>query len=333
MKLSILDQSPRSAEKTPKDALDTSLRLAIAGEKLGYHRYWIAEHHDFPGLTSSAPEVIISWIGARTKTIRLGAGAILLPHYKPYKVAETFNLLSTLFPGRIDLGIGRSPGGSAEASMALSGNFLENVKNLPSSLEELLHFLRDDFPEDHPFRALNPSPVPASSPRPFVLGTSRKSAKLAAENGTGYAFGQFMGSHDPDIIKDYKKYFAASNGMDAPEAILAVPVICAETEELAEKIAIPSLVWQLMIEKGEGAQGVPSFDEAKAYLKTDEDLERLDKLKASMAIGSPKTIKAKLEGLIAEYGADEVMMVTITHLEHEKIRSYELIAHECFSNG
>jgi luciferase family oxidoreductase group 1 len=141
LKLSILDQSPISWGYTPQQALQASMELAKAGERLGFIRYWIAEHHNFSGLTCSAPEVMLSYIGASTKSIRIGAGAVLLPHYKPYRVAETYNMLATLFPGRIDLGIGRAPGGSAEASMALSDNFLENVRKMPNAVEELLHFL------------------------------------------------------------------------------------------------------------------------------------------------------------------------------------------------
>lgn len=143
MKLSILDQSPISTGKTSRNALNASVDLARLGDELGYTRYWIAEHHDFSGLACPNPDVMLGIIGAQTEQIRIGAGAVLLPHYKPYRVAETYNLLATLYPGRIDLGIGRAPGGSAEASMALSGNFLENVRHMPEKLDELLQFLQD----------------------------------------------------------------------------------------------------------------------------------------------------------------------------------------------
>src|SRR5699024_7757134 len=145
MKLSILDQSPISTGKTSRNALNASVDLARLGDELGYTRYWIAEHHDVSGLACTSPDAMLSIIGAQTEQIRIGAGAALLPHYKPYRVAETYNLLATLYPGRIDLGIGRAPGGSAEASMALSGNFLENVRHMPEKLDELLQFLHHDF--------------------------------------------------------------------------------------------------------------------------------------------------------------------------------------------
>ncbi|KZZ82634.1 LLM class flavin-dependent oxidoreductase [Bacillus sp. SJS] len=328
MKLSILDQSPLSSGKTPKDALEASLRLAQYGEGLGYKRYWIAEHHDFTGLTSSAPEVMLGYIGGKTKTIRLGAGAVLLPHYKPFKVAETFNLLSTLFPDRIDLGIGRSPGGSAEASIALSGNFLENVRQLPDIYNDLLHFIRGDFPENHMFSTIQPAPLPPVPPDVFVLGTSRKSAKMAAEGGTGYVFGQFMGGTDPEIIQSYKDAFHASGHKSKPEVLLAAAVICAETREEAEKIALSNQVWQMMLAKGEGRKGVPSLEEAEAYVLTQEEKEQLEKMKTLQIIGSPPEVKAKLEKLASDYDSDELMIISITHKEADKLHSYKLIAHE-----
>lgn len=145
MRLSILDQSPISAGKTAKEALAASVALAQTAEKLGYTRYWIAEHHDMDGLACPSPDVMLGVIGAQTEKIIIGAGAVLLPHYKPFRVAEKYNLLATLFPGRIDLGIGRAPGGSAEATMALSDNFLEEVRKMPSTLDQLLNFLYGTF--------------------------------------------------------------------------------------------------------------------------------------------------------------------------------------------
>ena len=196
MKLSILDQSPISSNQTAKEALNESMELAKLGELLGYTRYWITEHHDLTGLASSAPEVMLGYIGANTNTIRIGSGAVLLPHYKPFKVAEVYNTLATLFPGRVDVGLGRAPGGSAEATNALSDNFLQNVYKMPSLVKEFLHFLDSDFPSDHEFSKISASPVPEVAPVPWLLGTGKKSALLAAENGLSYAFGHFMSEED-----------------------------------------------------------------------------------------------------------------------------------------
>lgn len=200
MKLSILDQSPIAPGQTASDAFKDSLALAQLGEALGYERYWLTEHHGLFNLASSAPEVLLSYIGVHTNRIRIGAGAILLPHYRPYKVAEQFNTLATLFPNRVDLGIGRAPGGSAEATNALSTQFLKQVWALPELLEELLMFLEGQFPVDHEYHKVNVLPQPDVPPTPWLLGTSVKSALLAAKNGMPYVFGAFMSDQDGRAI-------------------------------------------------------------------------------------------------------------------------------------
>ncbi|MBY0147967.1 LLM class flavin-dependent oxidoreductase [Neobacillus niacini] len=332
MRLSILDQAPISSNQSPREALQASMKLAQAGENLGYTRYWIAEHHDLPGLACSAPEVMISYIGANTEKIRLGSGAVLLPHYKPYKVAEVYNMLATLFPGRIDVGIGRAPGGSAEATNALSDNFLQQVWNMPSSIQDLLYFLDNDIPSDHLHAKVSASPVPDKTPVPWLLGTSKKSALLAAEKGLSYAFGQFMSDQDgAAIIKQYREHFKPRKQNDIPQVIVTVTAICAETSEKAEKIALSSLVWGLQRKRGEGTYGVPSIQDAKNYLGSEKD-DLLDEMKRGMIIGNPREIKKSILELQDKYNADEIMIVTITHSPADKIQSYKLIAEGIISN-
>jgi luciferase family oxidoreductase group 1 len=328
MRVSILDQAPIASNQTPFEALKESLKLAQAGEELGYTRYWIAEHHDLPGLACSAPEIMLGYIGAQTSRIRIGSGAILLPHYKPYKVAETFNLLATLFPGRIDLGIGRAPGGSAEATEALSDQFLQQVWNMPHSVKELMHFLDNNFPDEHKFHKLSAAPLPTNPPIPWLLGTSKKSALLAAENGLSYAFGQFMSeSNGAEMIGQYLENFKPRKIGARPDVILTMSVICAETSEQAEEIALSTLVWALQRGKGEGA-GVPSIAEAKQYLLTEEEKVALEKMRQKMIIGNPIDVKEKLKSLQKQYRADEIMIVTITHSPEDRLQSYKLIAKE-----
>lgn len=332
MKLSILDQSPISKGKSAKEALEASKELAKAAEKLGYTRYWIAEHHNFSGLTCSAPEVMLGYIGAHTQTIRIGAGAVLLPHYKPYRVAETYNMLATLFPNRIDLGIGRAPGGSAEATMALSENFLKNVRQMPQSVKELLQFLQNDFPSDHMFSKIAPSPVPDISPVPWVLGTSQKSALLAAEYGTAYAFGHFMSDKPgPEIVAAYQDRFQASKMQKRPETIIAVSVICAETTEEAEGLALPGVLWRLQITKGEGGDGVPVLEEAQHHFSKEEQKEMIEKAKRKMIIGNPCEVAEELKQLQKLYQADEMMIVTITNRYEDRAQSYKLLADQVLS--
>lgn len=328
LKLSILDQSPVSAGKTPATALQASMELAKSGEQFGYTRYWIAEHHDFSGLSCSAPEVMLGYIGAHTKTIRIGAGAVLLPHYKPYKVAEVYNMLATLFPGRIDLGIGRAPGGSAEVTMALSDNFLQNVFKMPESFKELLRFLKDDFPEENMYSKVSAAPLPEISPKPWLLGTSIKSAKLAAENGSAYAFGHFMSDKDgPEILKTYEENFQPGSSQQ-PESIIAVSAICAETTEKAEHLAKSGFLWKLKMEKGEGSEGVPSLEEAERYPYTSGEQQAIEEMRRKIIIGNPQEVREQLEQLQSIYHNDEFMIVTITHDYMDRLRSYKLIAEE-----
>jgi luciferase family oxidoreductase group 1 len=317
MNLSILDQSPITPGKTAQQALNESLKLAQAGESLGYKRFWIAEHHSMDALACPAPEVMLGYIGGQTNTIRIGAGAVLLPHYSPYRVAETYNLLATLFPGRVDLGIGRAPGGSAEATIALSGNFLEKVRHLPELLKTLIKFIHHDFSQEEMFSKIKPMPIPETAPKLWILGTSAKSAKLAAENGTAYAFGQFMSESDgKSILQTYRNNFQGRKPNEKPETILAVSVLCAETTEAAEKLA-----WRSYLGKKQLFKEIEiKFDQIHH--------DDFAAMKKSMVIGNPQEVVTSLRSMKENYGADEIMIITITDSFDSRIRSYELIAKE-----
>lgn len=324
MKLSILDQSPISTNQTAEEALKASMELAQFGDSLGYTRYWIAEHHALEGYACSVPEVMLGYIGAHTKNIRIGSGAVLLPYYKPYKVAETYHLLSTLFENRIDIGIGRAPGGPANASMALSDNYLENVYKMPDLVAELIKYVDKESDELQAF------PVPKIAPELWMLGTSEKSAKFAAENGLAYCFGQFMSEQSgEEIIEYYREEFQPRKSGQKPYVIITLSVICAETKEEAEDIALSSIVWELQKEKGEGGEGVPSISEAKKYRSNLNDEASIERIKSNRIIGNPSEVKRKLEEIQSKTGADEIMVVTITYSRKDKHRSYELLATEC----
>ena len=302
--------------------------LAQTAENLGYTRFWMAEHHDIPGLACPAPEVMLPYIGARTSRIRLGSGAVLLPHYKPYKVAELFNLLATLFPNRIDIGIGRAPGGSAEVTNALSDNFLQNVWKLPESLKDLLRFIHNDHPKDSELSKIKAAPLPDVPPQPWLLGTSKKSAMLAAEYGMAYAFGLFMSDNDPqDIFQAYNDSFKQGS-TELPQSILTVSAICAETAEQADEIALSSLIWNMQQARGEGSSGVPTVKAAKAYQLPAEEKDALENMKRKMIIGNPKQVKDRLLNLFHKYNPDEIMILTLTYSPEDRIKSYELIAGE-----
>ncbi|MCA0990525.1 LLM class flavin-dependent oxidoreductase [Pseudalkalibacillus hwajinpoensis] len=314
MKLSILDQSPIFYGETEGDALQSSKELAVLADRLGYTRYWVTEHHDLEHVACPAPEVLLSYIGAHTKQIRLGAGAILLPHYQPYKVVEVFNTLATLFPDRIDLGLGRAPGGSAEATTALSPRFLEEVRKMPEKVEELLHFLHHDFPKDHLFHNVQAKPIPNHRPEPWLLGTGKKSALLAAQQNLSYAFGYFMSDHDgKELFNTYRTNFVG----DQPYTLLAVSVICSETESRAQELAHWTQVNNEARKKGD--QTLLSVEEAKCVSLPNESNSKL-------ISGTFKTVKKKLMNLEKEYEPDELMITTITPNREERLTSYQLLS-------
>ncbi|MFC4023771.1 LLM class flavin-dependent oxidoreductase [Oceanobacillus longus] len=324
MKLSILDQAPVTKGSSTREALEATIELAQFADELGYTRYWVAEHHDLDGLSSPAPDILLGIIGSKTDKIRLGSGAVLLPNYKPYNIAERYNVLATLFPGRIDIGLGRAPGGSAEASIALAGNFLEKVRKMPELIDELRHFLQHDFPENHMFSKVTATPIPESAPVPWLLGTSGKSAKLAAGKGMPYVYGHFM-SHEngAEIMKSYYDHHSTN-----PEAFVAVSVICAETNEEARKLAKSNILLRVLQSKGEGKNGVPSVKEATEYPYSVDDLQMIQNMNDNQIIGDPATVRNKLEELQQEYGTDEFMIVTITHSYEARRKSFQLLADE-----
>jgi len=327
LKLSILDQSPKSIGNTSQEALEASLQLAQHGDELGYTRYWIAEHHDMNGLSCPAPDVMLGMIGSHTKRIRIGSGAVLIPHYKPYNIAERYNLLATLFPGRVDLGIGRAPGGSAEASIALSGNFLENVRQVPDDLDELKSFFEKTFPEENIYSHIDPTPIPDISPQIWLLGTSEKSGQLAVEKQLPYTFGHFMSeANGPEIVKRYKNNIKNDSILTSQSPIITVSVVCAETTEKAQELALSSQAWSVLSEKG--YHGIPSVQEVKTYTFTNEEKETIAKQREAMIIGNPGEVKEQLEHLQELYQTDEFMIITITHDYKARQKSYELLAKE-----
>ncbi|GAA3728998.1 LLM class flavin-dependent oxidoreductase [Salinicoccus jeotgali] len=322
MRLSILDQAPISEGQSAKEALEASCQLAQVGDEYGFNRFWVAEHHALPSLASSTPEVFLGYVGSHTKQIRIGSGATLLPYYKPYKVAENFNMLATLFEGRVDLGIGRAPGGPSEASEALTDAFLPQVFKMPELVDELI--------EHNQNATANPpaNPLPAVPPSLWMLGTSPKSATFAAEKGLSYCFGQFMSDEDgSEVVKQYKKEFQPRDGQDWPQAMLGISIVCADTSEEAHEIADSWVVWQLMQSEG-ATEKVPSSETARAYMDSMEDPAKVEAAKQKMIIGDPTDVVDELERLQESTGVDEFIIITITHSPEDKWKSYKLISKE-----
>lgn len=320
LKLSILDQVPILSGATPKEAISATLELAEMADQLGFTRYWVAEHHDMELFACPAPDILLGLIGSRTEKMKIGAGAVLLPHYRPFNVTERYNLLATLYPKRVDVGIGRAPGGSAEATIALSGNFLQNVKNISADIDELVAFFQQTFAKDHLYANVTATPIPDFPPDLWLLGTSEKSAKLAAEKGMSYVFGHFMTDKDgPAIVDRYRKRY---NG----KVIVSVSVICAATFEAARKLAERSYMEKKKHEE-------KHLTQAKGKAVRDRDRANDDmfteKLNAQYVLGNPEQVHKQLQSLQAIYQADEIMILTNTPDYESRKTSYQLIAQAC----
>src|SRR6478735_5717676 len=242
MRLSVLDQSPVAEGSTGAQALRNTIDLAQLADALGYHRYWVAEHHGGPSLAGPSPEALIGPVAAAPEGIRVGSGGVMLPHYSPFKVAETFSLLAGLFPGRIDLALGRASGTDPLTTFALQRDRTKAMPDdFPQQLAELLAHLEDDLPPEHPFVRL-PKFLPGlpHAPEPWLLGSSPQSAIWAAETGLPYAFADFINPGGADIARDYRDRFAAGVRLPAPHVMVAAWVICAETDEEAQHLAASS---------------------------------------------------------------------------------------------
>ncbi|MBO8164726.1 MAG: LLM class flavin-dependent oxidoreductase [Brevibacillus sp.] len=335
IQLSILDQSPVAEGSTPSEALAQTAQLAQEAERLGYHRFWVSEHHYTYSLAGSSPEVLIAHLAAKTSKLRIGSGGVMLPHYSPYKVAENFRVLEALHPGRIDLGLGRAPGGMPLATRALQEGRELGADRYPEQLDDLIGYLYDALDEDHRFAGLRATPVVETAPEVWLLGSSGESARLAAERGAAFAFAQFInGQQDMGVMamETYLRHFRPSVLGEKPRSMVAIFAICAETEEEAERIASSLDLSLLLIEQGAGSKGVPSVETALSYPYTTFDRYRVAANRQRMIVGTKEQVKQRIEALCSAYSTTECMVVTITHDFADRLRSYQLLA-EAFGLG
>lgn len=326
IRLSVLDQSPVSFGKSPADAIRETIELAKTTERLGYHRYWLSEHHNTPGLAGSTPEVLIAYVASQTAKIRIGSGGVLLNHYNPYKVAEIFRMLHTLFPGRIDLGIGRAPGGDYSTTQVLQAGNSFDVDLFPQKLEELFGFLHDSFPSDHPYAEIKAMPTGSGAPDIWLLGSSSQSADYAAQLGTAFSFAHFINGYGgPGVVHYYLNNFKPSSFQKEPQANAAIFVLCAETEEKVHQLVATMDLRLLRIEQGKRGT-VPTVEEALSYPYSPWERERVEVNRRRMIVGTPEEVKSKLLDLSQRYEVEELMVVTITNDFQDRLRSYELLA-------
>ena len=327
LSLSVLDLSPVVSGSTAVQALQNTLDLARRVDTLGFTRYWLAEHHSIPSIASSAPEIMIGHVAAVTTHMRIGSGGIMLPNHVPLKVVETFHMLEALHPGRIDLGIGRAPGSDQVTAYAFRrGKESLSGEDFPAQLAELLAFALNEFPDDHPFRHIIAVPAGVPLPPIWLLGSSGYSAQLAAEWSLGFAFAHHINPHNAvAAIQSYRQNFSSAAHAAHPQAILAVSVICAETDAEAELLASSMQLSWVRLRTGRPSP-LPSPTEAMAYVYTPAEQELVRAHRAHRIAGSPATVRAQIDQLVEQTGADEVMVTTMVHDHAARVRSYELLA-------
>jgi luciferase family oxidoreductase group 1 len=325
--LSVLDQSPISDGATPAQAIHQTIELAKLTDRLGYHRYWMAEHHSSDGLGGSAPEILAARVAGDTRGIRVGTGGVMLSHYSPLKVAETFRVLETLYPGRIDLGIGRAPGSDQRTASVLAyGNPPRGPREYPGQVRDLIDFLHGDLPADHHFAGLQASPLGEGMPEIWMLGSSDQSAQMAAYFGTPFSFAHFITDEGgTEVMQEYRDGYRPSADHPTARGNIGAFVICAETEAEAQRLALSRDLWRTRLDTGHIGP-VPTIEEAAGYDYSPVETQRRDYHRRRNIIGDPDQVKRGLEDLMARYGIDEVVIVTITHDDEARRRSYELIA-------
>jgi luciferase family oxidoreductase group 1 len=329
IRLSVLDQSPISEGSQAREALLNTVKLAQETEKLGYQRFWVAEHHNTLSLAGSSPEVLISHIAAKTSTIRVGSGGVMLPHYSSYKVAESFRVLEALYPGRIDLGLGRAPGGMPIATRALQEGKLSGIDQYPSQLDDLIQYLHDALDDNHRFAGLHATPQVSTAPEMWLLGSSGESAMLAAERGANFAFAQFInGEGGTDPVKGYYSRFTPSILGDKPKSMVAIFVICADTDEEAEFLSSSLDLRLLQNATGKRGPRVPAPEQARQYTFSPYEQLLVDANRKRMIVGSPAKVKNQIQRLSKEYNVNEFMIVSIIHDFAAKVKSYQLLAKE-----
>lgn len=331
LKLSILDQTPIGEDETAVDAFRHTVELAQQAEAWGYHRFWVSEHHDSDTVVGSSPEVLISYLLAKTSRIRIGSGGVMLQHYSPYKVAENFGVLASLAPGRVDLGIGRAPGGLPRSTKALQQEAAGSGRTLAEKLAELRRFLQDALEPDHPLHGVKAVPVAAQPAGLYLLGASASSAELAAGLGIPYVFAQFLNGDEPVLrqaLETYRREFRAP-APAVPEALLALSVIVTDTDEEAKELAADNKVVKIHLESGRTVT-VKSLEQAEKFGSQTDEKYTVEVKEAKIIHGSKETVRRQLLDIGQAYGAEELILAVAMKGFDRRLHAYELLK-EAFS--
>ena len=329
LELSIVDQSPVRAGGTPGDALRETVELAVAAEGFGYRRYWVAEHHSIANFAGTSPEILTGQIASRTNTIRVGTGGVMLSHYSSFKVAENFRVLEALYPGRIDLGIGRAPGSDQLTAAALTyPGQPRDISHFPRQIVDLLGHLSGTLDEGHPFVTVKAGPALSTVPEVWLLGSRQESAFMAAQLGLPFAYAHFFGlgvEDGPRIVEAYRKNFRPSEYLSEPKANVGVHVVCAETEEEAMRQASSRNLGRLYSVTGR-AKGIPTVEEALNYPYQANESAYIEQYRRLCVDGDPQQVKERLDELSELYQTPDLSIVTICHRFEDRVRSYRLVA-------
>ncbi len=332
LNLSVVDQSPVRDGGTATEALWETVELAKAVEAMGYERYWVAEHHNIPNFAGTSPEVLIGQIAAHTKTIRVGSGGVMLSHYSALKVAENFRMLESLYPGRIDLGLGRAPGSDqvTAAALAYPGQ-PHQIHDFPRQVDDLIGFLSGNINSNHSFTEVRAGPGSASMPEVWLLGSRTESAFLAAHMGLPFAYAHFFGigtEDGPTIVELYRKSFHPSAYLSEPKVNITVHVLCAETEEEARRLSSSRDLARMESLIGR-ARGIPTVEEAVAYIYRRNEGAFIEQFRRGCVDGDPQQVKDGLEAISESFQTPDLGVVTICYEFADRVRSYELVAEAC----
>jgi luciferase family oxidoreductase group 1 len=325
--LSVLDLAPVGVGSTPAVSLAAAATLAAEAERLGYRRYWVAEHHNMPGIASSAPAVLLAHVASATDAIRVGSGGVMLPNHAPLVVAEQFGMLEALHPGRVDLGIGRAPGTDPVTAAALRRT-AEGLSgdDFPQALGELLGFFDGQFPEGHAYAKITAVPGLGYRPAMWLLGSSDYSAQVAGLLGLPFSFAHhFASGNTLPALAAYRSRFSPSDELAAPYVMLGVAVLCAETEERARWLAGSGAL--AMARLRQGRPGLyPTPEEAAEHVYSPLEKQIIGPWRQSQVIGDPDQVRAGLAELVERTGADELIVTTMAHSFDDRLRSYQLVA-------
>lgn len=335
MRLSVLDQSTVVTGRSPDASIRESLALAKHCEALGYHRYWVAEHHNSASIAGSAPEILISAIAATTSRIRVGSAGVMLPHYSALKVAEQFRVLEAIAPGRIDLGLGRAPGSDGMTAHALNPNAGQAADNFPADVRDLLAWIAGEpLVERHPFRSITAQPQGPTVPETWILGSSTYGAQVAAHFGLPHCFAYFIsdGHGAAQALEMYRTGYRPSARHPEPLGGVCVWAITAETQEEAERLFSSRALARIWRDRGVFAP-LPSPEEAAAYAYSNAEKLKLERLRAESFWGTPDVVAGKLRALATSLQVEDVVVLSTAHDPAARRRSYSLLAAEFELSG